>query len=100
MARKTINVETIKDWANEQLVSDSRMGQFRPGGIINTYAGRGYRHGIMNMIENVLMSTDNYKGFRYLGKDEVPKGHQPGIYRNHRDEPVFENTDNTRVRYF
>ena len=93
MARKTINVETIKDWANEQLVSDSRLGQFRP-------VGRGYRHGIMNMIENVLMSTDNYKGFRYLGKDEVPKGHPPGIYRNHRDEPVFTDTDNTRVRYF
>ncbi len=94
MARKTINVETIKDWANEQLVLERSMKDFSEN------RSRGYRHGIMNMIENVLMSTDNYKGFRYLGKDEVPKGHQPGIYRNHRDEPVFTDTDNTRVRYF
>ena len=95
MARKTINVETIKDWANEQLISERSMKDFAEVAV-----GRGYRHGVMNMIENVLMSTDNYKGFRYLGKDEVPKGHQPGIYRNHRDEPVFTDTDNTRVRYF
>jgi hypothetical protein len=95
MARKTIDVETIKDWANEQLISDGYMKDFAEVAV-----GRGYRHGVMNMIENVLMSTDNYKGFRYLSIDEVPAGHLPGIYRNHRDEPVFEDTDNTRVRYF
>ena len=95
MARKTINVEKIKEWANEQLESERSMKDASEIAV-----GRGYRHGIMNMIEDVLMSTGNYKGYRYLGQDEVPKGHLPGIKRNHRDEPVFENTDNTRVRYF
>ena len=97
MARKTINVEAIKDWANDQLVESERTME---GASMYDEIGRGYRQGVMTMLENVLMSTGNYKGFRYLGKDEVPKGHQPGIYRNHRDEPVFTDTDNTRVRYF
>ena len=87
MARKTINVQEVKDWANLALESTDSVDC-------------AWRHGVMTMLENVLMSTDNYKGFRYLALDEVPAGRMPGIRRNHRDEPVFDNTDNTRVRYF
>ena len=68
----------------------------------NEYAetDRAWRQGVMSMLENVLMSTDNYKGFRYLAIDEVPTGCTPGIRRDRGEEKKFENTDNTRVRYF
>ena len=97
MARKTINVEAIKDWANDQLLESERTME---GASMYDEIGRGYRQGVMTMLENVLMSTGNYKGFRYLSIDEVPRGHLPGIKRNYRDEPVFYESDDTRVRYF
>ena len=59
---------------------------------------RYWRQGVMTMIEQVLIDSDNYKGFRYLALDEVPKESKPGIRPEKEDQ--FENTDNTRVRYF
>lgn len=52
MARKKINVESIKVWINEQLASDaySDMEKF----------------GMMNTIDHILNETGNYKGFGYL----------------------------------
>ena len=87
MARKTINVQEVKDWANQQFESTDSVDC-------------AWRHGVMTMLENVLMSTDNYKGFRYLALDEVPQGRMPGIRRDRGQEKQFDNTDNTRVRYF
>ena len=89
-SRKTIEVEVVKGWANQQLEMADVAGN-NP---------KIYRHGIMNMIENVLMSTGNYKGFRYLALNEVPEGAMPGIRRDRGEEKKFDNTDNTRVRYF
>ena len=89
-SRKTIDVEVVKEWANQQLELADMAGN-NP---------KIYRHGIMNMIENVLMSTGNYKGFRYLGVDEVPEGCTPGVRRDRDADNLFDNADNTRVRYF
>ena len=94
MARKTIDVETLKRHINNRL-SDTVFDSRRPDIV-----GSDFRKGLMNTLEVVLHETGNYKGFRYLGLDEVPKGHLPGIKRNHRDEPDWTDTDNTRVRYF
>ena len=95
--RQTINVEEVKDWANQQFESTESVD-------------RAWRQGVMTMLENILLSTGNYKGFRYLALDEVPAGRMPGIRRELRTTaPVpfnteevdhFCNTDNTRVRYF
>ena len=94
--RKTINVEDVKEWANTNL-SLAPMGA---GNDEYVETDRAWRQGVMTMLENVLMSTDNYKGFRYLALDEVPTGCAPGIRRDRGQEKQFENTDNTRVRYF
>ena len=94
MARKTIDIETLKQHINNRL-SDTVFDGRRPNIV-----GSDFRKGLMNTLEMVLHETGNYKGFRYLGLDEVPKGHLPGIKRNHRDEPDWTDTDNTRVRYF
>jgi len=94
--RKTMNVEDVKEWANTNL-------SLAPRGTGTGHyvaADRAWRQGVMTMLENVLMSTDNYKGFRYLALDEVPTGCIPGIRRDRGEEKQFENTDDTRVRYF
>jgi len=93
--RKTMNVEDVKEWANTNL-------SLAPRGTRTEYVAvdRAWRQGVMTMLENVLMSTDNYKGFRYLALDEVPTGCIPGIRRDRGEEKQFENTDDTRVRYF
>jgi hypothetical protein len=93
--RKTMNVEDVKEWANTNL-------SLAPRGTRTEYVAvdRAWRQGVMTMLENVLMSTDNYKGFRYLALDEVPTGCTPGIRRDRGEEKQFENTDDTRVRYF
>jgi hypothetical protein len=95
--RKTINVEDLKDFANNQLASSVRYERQK-----ESFEGidAELRKGVMMMLENILMSTDNYKGFRYLALDEVPTGCTPGIRRDRGQEKQFENTDNTRVRYF
>jgi hypothetical protein len=108
--RKTMNVEDIKNYANNQLSTSIRYERQKDS-LENIDAE--FRKGVMAMIEAVLMDTDNYKGFRYLAVDEVPTGCLPGIRREKETgfgksieelEEVqfrrFENTDNTRVRYF
>ena len=108
--RKTMNVEDLKNYANNQLSTSIRYERQKDS-LENIDAE--FRKGVMAMIEAVLMDTDNYKGFRYLAVDEVPTGCLPGIRREKETgfgksieelEEVqfgrFENTDNTRVRYF
>ena len=61
------------------------------------------RQGAMNVLETVLHETGNYKGFRYLLKDEC-KGN-PGVnYLGNMPHPDpelrFKDTDRTRVMYF
>ena len=95
--RKTMNVEDLKNYANNQLASSIRYERQK-----ESFEGidAEFRKGVMAMIEAVLFETDNYKGYRYLAVDEIPTGCTPGIRRNRGEEKQFENTDNTRVRYF
>ncbi len=108
--RKTMNVEDLKNYANNQLSTSIRYERQKDS-LENIDAE--FRKGVMAMIEAVLMDTGNYKGFRYLAIDEVPTGCLPGIRREKEtgfDKSIeeleglqfgrFENTDNTRVRYF
>ena len=99
MARKTIEVETLKNIVNEVLAtSTDEYG-----------ATRGYRQGMMNLLEEVLHDTGNYKGYRNLMLKDVPAGEKPGIMVNETGliehtpiEVRFDKatTDNTRVHYF
>ena len=101
--RKTMNVEDIKNYANHQLSTSIRYERKKDSleNIIECVkCDAEYRKGVMAMIEAVLFEADNYKGYRYLAVDEIPTGCTPGIRRNRGKEKQFENTDNTRVRYF
>ena len=95
--RKTMNVVDLKDYANNQLSTSIRYERQKDS-FENIDAE--YRKGVMAMIEAVLFDTDNYKGYRYLAVDEVPTGCTPGIRRDRGEENMFDDTDNTRVRYF
>ena len=62
------------------------------------------RQGAIQVLEQVLHATGNYRGFRYLRADEVADG-APGINmvdgQIHPDPVLrFVNTDITRVKYF
>ena len=95
--RKTMNVEDLKNYANNQLSTSIRYERQK-----NSFEGidAEFRKGVMTMIESVLMDTGNYKGYRYLAIDEVPTGSTPGIRRDRGADNQFDETDNTRVRYF
>ena len=95
--RKTIEVEKVKDMANRALVASMRWSN-EDGKYVAV--DRYWRQGVMLVVEQVLMESDNYKGFGYLSEDDVPKGELPGIRLNNQIPDRFENTDNTRVRYF
>jgi hypothetical protein len=93
MSRKTFKVSELVDMVNG-ICKDSDPA----------YKDR--RQGAMNVLEAILHETGNYRGFRYLSKDEC-KG-QPGVNYAvvngsslpHPDyELRFKDTDNTRVQY-
>lgn len=88
MAKKTFNVDKFKELVNNTLATTGE-GEMQ------------YRYGIIDALEHVLHETGNYKGFRYLSKDEVPWG-IPGINGPIEDlsyEDRFKNTDLTRRQY-
>ena len=91
MARKTIEVTALVDIVNG-MCKDS------------VAASKDIRQGAMFLLEEALHETGNYRGFRYLLKDEVSDG-VPGVnYLNGLPHPDytarFANTDPTRVMYF
>ena len=88
--RKTIEVEALVNMVNGML-KDSAADAVD------------VRQGVKNLLEHVLHITGNYKGFRYLLKEEIPNG-QPGIHyldgQPHPNPTVrFAETDRTRVQY-
>ncbi|RKZ15603.1 hypothetical protein DRQ53_08620 [bacterium] len=103
MARKTFEVATLVDEANDMLKkSASDMVEFRKG--------------VSAMIERVLHDTGNYNGYRSLYADEVadgfpgcrphngdryvmPNGDTTNTYEPHYADTWFHNTDDTRRQY-
>lgn len=88
--RKTMDVEAIKERVNYFLKHSEEDK-------------KGMRQGQMMLLETILHETGNYAGFKYLPQWEVATQY-PGIWLNedgtHDPATCFENTDNTRVRYF
>ena len=92
-ARKTVDVATLLTMVNN----------------ICRYSvdeSKGVRQGAMNVLEQVLHDTGNYKGFRYLCTDEMEPGYTAGINSEYGKplpndyELRFNGCDNTRVQYF
>lgn len=85
MAKKTVKVIDLIRKTNEVLQNST----CDPEG----------RRGMMTLLESTLHQTGNYQGFRYLQENEVPEGHKSGVYYVD-GKPNFDNTDNTRIKYF
>ncbi len=56
--RKTINVEFMVDYANEQL---KRTDDF---------ATMDFKIGICAMIDRILLTSENYNGFQFINNDD------------------------------
>jgi len=87
--RKTFKVLDLVNSVNERL----RVSTCSPEA----------RHGMCSLVEEVLHSTGNYDGFRYLNVGEVPRGHLPGVRAAGIDEvndrTIWEFPDETRRQY-
>jgi hypothetical protein len=88
MGRKTIDVQEMKEYANDLL---ARRGNTMTKEDVNI------RLGVTLMIERILMDSGNYKGYRYLCSDDLEEGVSPGIIYT---EDSHEIVDDTRRRYF
>ncbi len=84
MAKKTFSVDEFKKLVNNTLAT---CWDTNPK----------YREGIITSLEHILHATGNYKGFRYLTKDEVPGINTPSEDLSYEDR--FKNTDHTRRCY-
>ncbi len=86
---KTVKVYVVKDQVNRMLLHS----------VDENVQGR---HTLQVFIEKLLSDTDEYKGFRYLDKNDMfesMEGTTVGITRD--DNGIsFTGTDNSRVRYF
>jgi len=93
MSRKTFDVEEFKDKVNGMLVNS--LDDFQDGRIA-----------MITLVENVLMESGNYGGFRYLDANEMKDSDGTTVGINEVDGEIlpmderFEGTDYTRVKYF
>jgi hypothetical protein len=68
MARKTIDIETLRISANQALVTEAEG---------NTPQ---FRNGVAGLLESALMSTGNYKGFRFTDGNNGRTDHTRRVY--------------------
>ena len=92
-ARKTIRIEKIVDDINEKLAS--------------ACWNKDQREILIAILDRWLIDNKAYKGFRYLGTNEVMEGYKAGMNAKTTDDTskvdvtdLFKDTDETRVRFF
>ena len=89
MSRKTVSIDALIEYANGYLASDYEGG--------DSAEAVARRTGLINMIEQALVSANRYRGYSYLDQRGITKS-KPGIYWLEKGHS-FENTDSTRRRY-
>jgi hypothetical protein len=91
MARKTVQVSSVIEYVNNMLRNSF--------GAVTSEE----RLGMIDVLEQILHDTGNYRGYRYLTQEEVPSGEKPGIhYAGDMPAPYperFKDTDHTRRAY-
>ena len=87
--RKTVDVEFLRTFVNSTL-------QHTPDGQ------KDYRQGVITVLESVLHKTGNYRGFGYLTEEDMENTTHniPGIRLAPGTKDKWENTDETRIKYF
>ena len=92
--KKTFNIDEYRKMVNDLLAVSTCSADMRQG--------------MINMLEEILHRTGNYKGFQYLMQNQVPAGEKPGIFVNSSGlieatpiEKRFDRvlTDSTRIKF-
>lgn len=91
MARKTIEVETIRNWVNARLqTKDSSLT------VSELSPEQAFRMGAASLLAQILLATDNYAGFNLQGTEYVePDGEKDDTYPAYR-----KGYDDSRRHYF
>ena len=88
--RKTIDIDLVINVMNDYLKAQHTSIESRKG--------------VITVIENILLSSGCYMGFRHLNEHDVPDNVTPGIriagYEQGSTIPIFECVDKTRRQYF
>jgi hypothetical protein len=88
--RKTIEINNIKEKING-IILNSEDNQ------------KEVRESLGLLLEEILMETNNYKGFKYLTKKDMElsySGTTVGINDDQKGKTLFEGTDSTRIYYY
>lgn len=96
--RKTVQVTELVQRLNNSLLNCDFQDLDRTEGVA-------FRKGICVAIEQILFSTGNYQGYRYIDKKEAIKPYAFGcdyskLDADHIPESAFEGADSTRRQYF
>jgi hypothetical protein len=88
MARKTIAVENLVEWANGQLARKD-----------SEFVNASFRKGIAALVEHFLMETGNYRGFNYV---EWAKegGYERWAADGKQDDTTPYLGDQTRIMFY
>ena len=97
--RKTLSVAEIVNQLNKNLLNSDF------GVDLDRTEGRAFRQGICAAIEQVLFSSGQYQGFKYIDKKDAVKPYAFGcdyskLDADHIPEAAFEGSDDTRRQYF
>jgi len=96
--RKTVQVTELVKKLNSNLLNSDFQDLDRTEGVA-------FRKGICAAIEQILFSTGNYQGYRYIDKKEAIKPYAFGcdyskLDADHIPKSAFEGADSTRRQYF
>ena len=98
--RKTLSVAEIVNQLNNNLLNSDF------GVDLDRTEGRAFRQGICAAIEQVLFSSGQYQGFKYIDKKDAVKPYAWGCDYSKLTDTVeeqvaaFEGSDDTRRQYF
>ena len=98
--RKTLSVAEIVNQLNKNLLNSDF------GVDLDRTEGRAFRQGICAAIEQVLFSSGQYQGFKYIDKKDAVKPYAWGCDYSKLTDTVeeqvvaFEGSDDTRRHYF
>ena len=98
--RKTLSVAEIVNQLNKSLLNSDF------GVELDRTEGRAFRQGICAAIEQVLFSSGQYQGFKYIDKKDAVKPYAWGCDYSKLTDTVeeqvaaFEGSDDTRRQYF
>jgi hypothetical protein len=97
--RKSVRVSEIVERLNSNLLNSDFND-------LDQTEGKAFRQGICAAIEQILFSTGNYKGYRFIDKKDAIKPYAFGCDYSKLTDKVeeqvaaFEGSDPTRIQYF